>query len=71
VWFCAPGVVAKDLAEGRFVALDVDLGATRRAVGLSARGDVPLSAAAAEMADLLRQQARRLRAGAPPRSGAA
>jgi LysR family pca operon transcriptional activator len=63
VWFCAPGVVMPDLAEGRFVGLDVDLGATRRAVGLSVRSDAPLSPAAAELADLLRTQARRLRAG--------
>lgn len=63
VWFCAPGVVMQDLAEGRFVELDVDLAATRRAVGLSVRSDAPLSPAAAEMAELLRVQARRLRAG--------
>lgn len=61
VWFCAPGVVASDLAEGRFVVLDLDLGATRRAVGLSARSDAPMSPLAAEMADLLRAQARQVR----------
>jgi LysR family transcriptional regulator, pca operon transcriptional activator len=61
VWFCAPGVVARELADGRCVALDVDLGPTRRSVGLSARGDAPLSPAAAEMAELLRLQARRMR----------
>jgi LysR family pca operon transcriptional activator len=61
VWFCAPGVVASDLADGRLVVLDLDLSATRRAVGLSARGDTPMTPAAAEMADLLRVQARRLR----------
>ena len=61
VWFCAPGVVARELADGRCVALDIDLGPTRRAVGLSARGDAPLSPAAAEMAELLRLQARRMR----------
>ncbi len=63
VWFCAPGVVARELADGRCICLDIDLASTRRAVGLSARGDAPLSPAAAEMADLLRLQARRLRMG--------
>jgi LysR family transcriptional regulator, pca operon transcriptional activator len=67
VWFCAPGVVASDLSDGRFVELDLDLGATRRAVGLSVRSDAPLAPAAAEMADLLRAQARSLRGVAPRR----
>lgn len=61
VWFCAPGVVTNDLAEGRLVTLDLDLGATRRAVGLSVRSDEPLSPPAAELAELMRAQARRLR----------
>lgn len=64
VWFCAPGVVASDLADRRFVVLDLDLSATRRAVGLSARGDTPLTPAAVELAELLRMQARRLRSPA-------
>jgi LysR family transcriptional regulator, pca operon transcriptional activator len=68
VWFCAPGVVAHDLASGRFVALDVDLGATRRAVGLTVRSDDAPSPAAAEMAELLRVQARRVRAAQAPRT---
>lgn len=67
VWFCAPGVVAQDLASGQLVMLDYELGATRRAVGLSVRGDMPLSTAAADLAEQLRVQARRLRAGVPGR----
>jgi LysR family pca operon transcriptional activator len=63
VWFCMPGVVMQDLAGGQLVALDLDLGATRRSVGLSLRADMRPGTAAAEMADLLRAQARRVRAG--------
>ncbi|WP_418320890.1 LysR substrate-binding domain-containing protein [Piscinibacter sakaiensis] len=61
VWFCAPGVVEQELASGRFGVVDIDLGATRRAVGLSARSDAPLAPAAGDLAELLRIQARRLR----------
>ncbi len=68
VWFCAPGVVADELASGSMVVLDLDLAATRRAVGLTIRGDTGLTPAAAEFAELLRVEARRVRAPAAARN---
>ncbi|MEM1342019.1 MAG: LysR substrate-binding domain-containing protein, partial [Pseudomonadota bacterium] len=37
VWFTSRGVVARDLAEGRLEALQIDTGATLGAVGAMAR----------------------------------
>ena len=46
----------------------IDLGATRRAVGLTVRGDDAPSPPAADVAELLRVQARRVRAGQAPQA---
>lgn len=39
VWFISRGVVADDLAAGRLVALDIDMGSTEGAVGIMARSE--------------------------------
>ena len=39
VWFISRGVVADDLATGRLVALDIDMGPTDGAVGIMARSE--------------------------------
>ncbi|MFT6676459.1 MAG: LysR family pca operon transcriptional activator [Sulfitobacter sp.] len=39
VWFISHGVVINDLAEGRLVALNIDLGATKGPVGIMARSE--------------------------------
>lgn len=44
VWFISRGVVANDLASGQMVALDLDMTATRGAVGIMSRSDEVLSA---------------------------
>lgn len=44
VWFISRGVVADDLAAGRLVALDIDMGPTEGAVGIMARSEENVSA---------------------------
>ncbi len=39
VWFISRGVVAADLAAGRLIALDIDMGPTEGAVGIMARSE--------------------------------
>ncbi|MFZ7091747.1 pca operon transcription factor PcaQ [Primorskyibacter sp. 2E233] len=43
LWFISEGVVAQDIAEGRLVALPLDLGLTGGPVGLMTRPDTALS----------------------------
>lgn len=43
VWFISRGVVAEDLAQGRLVALDIDMGPTEGAVGIMVRAEEPPS----------------------------
>lgn len=62
VWFCAPGVVMPDLQRQQMALLDLPLDLTRRPVGVSVRADMPPAPAVAELTELLRAQARRLRA---------
>jgi LysR family pca operon transcriptional activator len=46
VWVISRGVVAGDLAEGRLVALDLDMGGTLGAIGIMSRAEEVSSAAA-------------------------
>lgn len=63
LWFCSIGVVAQELESGQLVAVPLDLSSTRAAVGLSVLAEGRLSLVALDMLELLRQQARRMRAG--------
>ncbi|GMG82158.1 pca operon transcription factor PcaQ [Paralimibaculum aggregatum] len=59
VWIISEGVVARDLADGTFVALAIDTADTSGPVGLTTRPDLPLRPGVELMIDAIRRVARR------------
>lgn len=57
VWIISRGVVADDIASGRFFALEVDMRETRGAVGLTTQAGVEPSAALTMMKQVIRDHA--------------
>ena len=55
VWIISKGVVSRDIAEGRLVALDMDMSPTQGAVGIMSRAEEVPSVATRAFARLLRE----------------